>query len=101
MQYNSTTSTIVCAFLDKMDASNKSCSVKYGKCDQMLNYNARGNNTVEAPNNITLTVNPEHFGCYEITARSANITIIVEGRTSMSTGKHSIVCRQVWVMNNT
>ena len=88
VQYDSMTSAIICDFTDKLDMSVKSCSVKYGQSDQTLIYNAEANSTLERPNYITVKVDPKKFNYYSVTASNDNITIIVEGSLSRSTGMH-------------
>lgn len=87
VQYNSTTSTVVCDFLDKMDTSIKTCSIKYGQCNpQFLNSTAEANSTLEAPNYIVLYVTQGIIDCYVVKASSGGITILVDGRIPTSTG---------------
>ena len=77
MEYNETSSAIICRFVDKLDTSIKSCVVMYGQCGQEL-LTARGNSTVEAPNTISLLVDSDRIDCYVVTASSGSFTVIVE-----------------------
>ena len=60
----------------------------YGQqCDEMLVPGPQRNSTVEAPNSITLVVDSESLGCYLVRASNDSFSIIVEVRTSVSSGK--------------
>ena len=84
MNYNSATSTIYCTFLNKLDTTEKSCSIKYGLCNQGLVNSTQGFSATETPNSVSLKLTDLSDGayCYVVTASSDNTTIKVKGSLS-------------------
>ena len=82
VKYDSATSAIICQFMSQTTTS-KSCSIKYGHCNQMLVYTSL--QKTSTLNTIVLDVDPDKLECYVVTAVSDEVTIIVEGR-SLSAG---------------
>ena len=88
VEFNTTTSTIICRFLNQTDTSVKSCAVMYGQCDQELVGSQQGKSTMEAPNYIELRVDPAGSGldCYVVTASSEVFSVMVEARSRKEPG---------------
>ena len=88
MEHELSPSRIICQFLNESDKSLKSCTVQYGNCDETLAYTSQGNSTVEAPNKTALSVDPGKLGCYVMTASSDTISILIEGRMTMTSASN-------------
>ena len=84
MNYDSSTSTILCTFLNELDTTEKSCSIRYGLCNQELVNSAQAFSTTETPNSVSLKLTDLSDGayCYVVTASSDNTTIKVKGNLS-------------------
>ena len=74
IEYNSASSAIICKFLNQTD-SLKSCTVLYGRHNQMPYRFAGKNSTL---NSIKLEVDPNYLEYYYVTASSDGITVAVE-----------------------
>ena len=88
--YDSTTSTIFCTFLNELDTTEKSCSIKYGLCNQELVNSTQGFSTTKTPNSVSLKLTDLSDGvyCYVVSASSDNIAINVKGSVlSLSKGR--------------
>ena len=84
VKYDSVASTILCQFISQATTS-KSCSVEYGRCNQVLVYTSLQKNSTL--NNIALDVDPDRLECYAVTASSDEVTIVVEGHVQrLATG---------------
>ena len=84
ISYNSADSTITCTFLNKMDNTTKSCSVRYGPCDN-VNKTINDDGHRKLPNTVVLQVtNPNSSFCYVVTASNGSFTLVVEGRLIQS-----------------
>ena len=76
------TTRVSCIFLNKSDTSNKTCSVRYGQCDEKFDDFAHEQ---ETSSNDTIHVDlmlheiTEQY-CYIVTASNDTVTFIVEGR---------------------
>jgi hypothetical protein len=84
--YNSATSTITCVFLNELDTSEKSCSIRYGVCDQEKTEMATGNTTTGS---VILDLDLTNTGsssvyCYSVIARNRTHTVMVDGRIGRS-----------------
>ena len=83
IEYISTTFTIICAFKNPLDTSEKSCSVQYWRCDQILtNTNVISAST--SSSNISLSLNRLSVSgdapyCYNVTASNSSFVVIIEG----------------------
>lgn len=77
--YSSATRTIICSFQNPLDASNKSCSVQYGRCDQMFTQTV---SVDTSSNNVSLKLSLSDGAsyCYIVTASNDSYVVIVEGR---------------------
>lgn len=86
VQYDSATSTISCVFLNELDTSEKSCSIRYGLCGQEQTEMPADNTTTSSVIlNLDLTsIDTSRMYCYSITARNRTYTVIVDGRISKS-----------------
>ena len=69
--------TITCTFENKLDISPKSCSVKYGTCDEEM-YFAQGN-TTDGPIILKLISSARDLNCYIVTASNDTLTVMVKG----------------------
>ena len=87
VEYIPETTTISCIFQNTSDLSPKSCSVKYGTCDQEM-YTIQGNTTDQSPFTVMLELNSNPMNCYVVTASNDTLTLMVNGRfeTHRSTG---------------
>ena len=81
LNFDSSTSTLYCLFLNENDDSRKRCSIVYGRCGQQLTRHAEGYSSVEQPNKVSLDLTEFTDGsnCYVVIAKSSSITIKVEG----------------------
>jgi hypothetical protein len=74
--------TFSCTFLNELDSSPKSCSVRYGICGQEK-YTIQGNISDESPFKISIELNSSIVGftncCYIITASNGTYEIMVNG----------------------
>ena len=86
VEYDKTASTITCQFLDETDTSVKLCTVMYGECGQELVQTTQGSSTVETPNNIVLSVDVDSLECYNVTASSDELTVIVKYNGTIAEG---------------
>lgn len=76
MQYNSATSTITCTFLNQSDTSLKSCSIRYGSCDQQQRKTVQENSS---SSKITLSLKSQNSFCYTAIARNSTFAVAVQG----------------------
>ena len=79
IQYSSATSTISCIFLSELDGSEKSCSIRYGECNQELTEMAAGNTTTSSVIMLNLTLTSSDSQCYVATASNGTYTVMVDG----------------------
>ena len=83
VEYDPSTTTISCTFENELDMSPKSCSVKYGMCDQeMYMYFAQNNTTDSSPSTVTLKLNTtatRSKTCYVVMASNDTHTVMVKG----------------------
>ena len=81
LNFNSSTSTLHCLFLNERDEARKRCSIVYGRCGQELSRSAEGYSTTEQLNRVSvdLTEFTEGSHCYIVTAKTGSITVKVEG----------------------
>ena len=88
VRYDSSDSTISCAFLNQTDTSIKSCSVTYGSCNQQQSQTTvSGMSTVASPNNVTLSIEPQGSFCYTVSASNRDLTVAVDGKISITQSK--------------
>ena len=84
MEYKTKDKTVLCTFLNPLDTSQKSCSVRYGQCGQELSRRMESESRDGGSNNvISFKLNIEGNDqtlCYAITASNSTYTIIVEGQ---------------------
>ena len=91
VRYDSSDSTISCAFLNQTDTSIKSCSVNYGPCGQQQSQTTvSGMSTVASPNTVTLSIKPRGTFCYTVSASNRDFTIEIDGRISITQSKQLI-----------
>lgn len=69
-----------------MDTSEKSCSIRYGVCDQEKTEMATGNTTADS---VILDLDLTSIGssgvyCYSVMARNRTYTVLVDGRIGRS-----------------
>jgi hypothetical protein len=69
-------STITCTFLNQLDTSLKSCSVRYGLCDQQQIKTAQENSS---SSKIILSLESQNSFCYTVIARNSTFAVAVQG----------------------
>ena len=81
VEYNSATSTITCKFQNPFDKSEKSCSIQYSQCNEMLAGDILARNT-SASDTVTLKVSLSGTGhLFCVIASNSTHAVAVEGRT--------------------
>ena len=80
IQYNSATSTISCIFLRELDTSKKSCSIRYGVCNQESTEIAADNTTTSNVIMLSLALTSSESQCYVATASNETHTVMFNGR---------------------
>ena len=83
IEYNSAASTITCKFQNPFDESEKSCTIRYSQCNEMLTESTLAKST-SASDTVTLEVSLsgiDHLFC--VIASNSTHAIAVEGRTGM------------------
>ena len=71
-------SSISCVFLNQSDASEKTCCVTYGPCDQPHRRSGQACSK-DTSYNIQLEVADQSRYCYTVTASNKSHTVKVEG----------------------
>ena len=88
VEYDPDMSTITCVFLNvesQNSNTRRSCSIRYGTCQQEFNRSAQGNTTVESPDRVTLpNIMLGGSDCYSVNASNDTYAVIVEGTGSGS-----------------
>ena len=83
VNYDHTTTTISCTFENKLYMSPKSCSVKYGTCDEETKF-TQNSTTDESLSIVILKLNLSTSAtnskiCYTVTASNGTFTAVVKG----------------------
>ena len=79
MEYDSTTSTITCTFLNKFDTSENMCKIQYGVCGQNQMEMTSASDTSDSVT-IKLSILNSASYCYTLTASNDSNTVIVKGQ---------------------
>lgn len=83
VKYIPENATISCTFRNKLDLSPKSCSIRYGVCNDRMMYNTQRNTTAQSPFVVMLELNSSvtnPMNCYVVTASNDSLTLTVNGR---------------------
>ena len=75
-------SHVVCTFVNDMSSEfEKSCSIRYGKCQERLLMTAEGATSPHSPNivDLELVASELQSFCYTINASNTTFTVIMEG----------------------
>ena len=91
VEYDSTTSTITCQFLNQSGIYEplKRCSVHYGLCSNQQQQWTEISRTNNMSNNVTLQLDVVNLGrtyCFTVTATRGKDTVVVEGRAEPAAG---------------
>lgn len=84
MSYDITTKSIICAFINTADGSEKSCSIVYYVCGQEQVIGTVQENSTENMISLMLVNLQEATYCYIVTARNRNFAVNVNGRIDLS-----------------
>ena len=83
VEYDPSTATISCTFVNELNSSQKSCHVEYGMCDKVMNFKFAQNSTTDSSlSTVTLKLNITAMNsntCYVVTATNGTFTVIVNG----------------------
>lgn len=82
VEFDPSTSTITCVFLNKPATTEKTCDVTYSiPCQEESDKIARSGPTYDTTVSVTLEIESStHSLCYDVNATSGNSTVEVKGR---------------------